>query len=70
MFYIILGVGIVVLISVLLLYKELIYITFDEEAARVGGIPTKLINNIFIVFGRINSSFGNSDCRYSFNLGL
>jgi zinc transport system permease protein len=51
--YIILGVGIVVLISVLLLYKELIYITFDEEAARVGGIPTKLINNIFIVLAAL-----------------
>jgi zinc transport system permease protein len=51
--YIILGVGMVVLISVLLLYKELIYITFDEEAARVGGIPTKLINNIFIVLAAL-----------------
>ena len=51
--YIILGVGIVVLISVLLLYKELIYITFDEEAARVGGIPTKFINNIFIVLAAL-----------------
>ncbi len=51
--YIILGVGIIVLISVLLLYKELIYITFDEEAARVGGIPTKLINNIFIVLAAL-----------------
>jgi zinc transport system permease protein len=51
--YIILGVGIVVLISVLLLYKELIYITFDEEAAKVGGIPTKLINNIFIILAAL-----------------
>jgi len=42
-----------VLISIILLYKELIYITFDEEAAKVGGIPTKLINNIFIVLAAL-----------------
>jgi len=51
--YIILGVGILVFISIILLYKELIYITFDEEAAKVGGIPTKLINNIFIVLAAL-----------------
>ena len=51
--YIILGVGIVVLISIILLYKELIYITFDEEAAKVGGIPTKMINTIFIVLAAL-----------------
>ena len=51
--YIILGVGMVVLIAIILLYKELIYITFDEEAAKVGGIPTKLINNIFIVLAAL-----------------
>lgn len=51
--YIILGVGMVVLVAIILLYKELIYITFDEEAARVGGIPTKLINNIFIVLAAL-----------------
>jgi zinc transport system permease protein len=51
--YIILGVGVVVLISIIFLYKELIYITFDEEAAKVGGIPTKLINNIFIILAAL-----------------
>lgn len=51
--YIILGVGVVVLISIILLYKELIYITFDEEAAKVGGIPTKVINTIFIVLAAL-----------------
>jgi zinc transport system permease protein len=51
--YIILGVGIVVLVAIILLYKELIYITFDEEAAKVGGIPTKLINNIFIILAAL-----------------
>ncbi|MGA2967804.1 MAG: metal ABC transporter permease [Candidatus Levyibacteriota bacterium] len=51
--YIILGVGIFVLVAIILLYKELIYITFDEEAAKVGGIPTKLINNVFIILAAL-----------------
>src|SRR5438045_9348567 len=33
---IILGVGLFVFLTILAFYKELIYITFDEEAARVG----------------------------------
>jgi zinc transport system permease protein len=48
-----LGVGIFVLVAIILLYKELIYITFDEEAAKVGGIPTKLINNVFIILAAL-----------------
>ncbi|MFA6494617.1 MAG: metal ABC transporter permease, partial [Candidatus Paceibacterota bacterium] len=30
-------------------YKELIYISFDEEAARAGGIPTRTINFVLIL---------------------
>jgi zinc transport system permease protein len=51
--YIILGIGAIVLVAIVLLYKELIYITFDEEAAKVGGIPTKLINTIFIILAAL-----------------
>lgn len=40
--------GIVILGLLVLFYKELVYITFDEESARVSGIPTRLINTIFI----------------------
>src|SRR3989344_4749245 len=35
--------------TLLFFYKELVYITFDEEAARVSGLPTKLINSILII---------------------
>src|SRR5260221_8223047 len=45
---IILVLGIFVLVAIIALYKELVYITFDEEAARVGGIPTRTINTILI----------------------
>lgn len=41
--------GIAVAALVIALYKELLYISFDEEAARVSGIPTRFINTILIV---------------------
>jgi zinc transport system permease protein len=50
---IILVTGIFVLLAIIALYKELVYITFDEEAARVGGIPTKTINTIFIILAAL-----------------
>lgn len=47
--YVILGVGCVVLISVFLFYKELLFVSFDEEAAQVAGIPTRFVNILLIV---------------------
>jgi len=41
--------GIWILLSVKFLYKELFYIAFDEEAARLAGIPVKWINRYFII---------------------
>lgn len=37
-------------------YKELVYISFDEESAQVGGIPTKLINIILIILSALTVS--------------
>ncbi len=37
-------------------YKELVYITFDEDAAKVSGIPTKWINTILIILAAITVS--------------
>lgn len=54
--YIILMLGIVVILSVLAFYKELIYITFDEEAAQVSGINTRLINMILIILSAFTVS--------------
>ena len=47
--YIILILGIAVFLSIISLYKELVFITFDEEAAQVSGIPVRTINTILIV---------------------
>lgn len=53
---IILVLGIAVCIIIIALYKELIYITFDEEAARVGGIPTRFINTVLIMLAALTVS--------------
>ena len=37
------------LLAVVLLYNQMIYITYDEEAARVAGVRVKLINYIFSI---------------------
>jgi zinc transport system permease protein len=42
--WVILGLGLVVLAAVGFLYKELFAITFDEEGARVQGIPVDALN--------------------------
>ncbi len=42
------GLSIVVFLALSAFFKELIYITFDEESAFVSGIPTKLLNLLFI----------------------
>lgn len=41
--------GILIIIVVKLLYKELFYITFDENSAKISGIPVVYINLLFIV---------------------
>ncbi|WP_057911718.1 metal ABC transporter permease [Peribacillus muralis] len=47
--YVILAVGIVVVLTLTLLYKELFQLSFDEEHAKASGIPYKSIHFIFIV---------------------
>ncbi|GAA0380223.1 metal ABC transporter permease [Bacillus horti] len=45
----ILIIAIVVVAIILLIYKELFSISFDDEHARISGIPRKMINFLFIV---------------------
>ncbi len=35
------------------LYKELVFISFDEEAAQVSGIPVRFINTVFIMLAAV-----------------
>jgi len=48
--------GILVIITIIAFYKELLFVTFDEEAAKVGGIPTKFINLLLIVLSAFTVS--------------
>ncbi|HSW88164.1 MAG TPA: metal ABC transporter permease, partial [Candidatus Saccharimonadales bacterium] len=51
--FIILLLGLVVLFAVIAFYKELVFITFDEEAAKVSGIPVRFINTLLIVLAAL-----------------
>jgi ABC-type Mn2+/Zn2+ transport systems, permease components len=54
--YIILGLAVVVIAMLIAFYKELVYISFDEEAARVSGIPTKFINIVLMLLSALTVS--------------
>ena len=56
MIYIILSLAIIVITILLLFYKELVYISFDEDSAKVSGIPTKIINTILIILAAVTVS--------------
>jgi zinc transport system permease protein len=51
--YLILGLAILVIIIISLFYKELLYITFDEEAAQVGGMPVRKMNILLIILSAL-----------------
>ena len=48
--------GIIVLAAIIIFYKELVYTTFDEEAAEVSGIPTRFINLLLIILAALTVS--------------
>ncbi len=54
--YTIAALAVAVVILLMLFYKELVYTTFDEEAARVAGIPTRLINTLLILLAALTVS--------------
>jgi len=52
-------IAILALVTAIILFaffKELVFITFDEEAARVAGLPVKLINAILIILAALTVS--------------
>jgi zinc transport system permease protein len=50
---IVVALSIIVLITMIILYRELFYITFDEEGATLSGVPVKTVNLIFTVMTAI-----------------
>lgn len=51
--YTVIILSIVVIITMLILFRELFYITFDEEGAELSGVPVKKINFIFTILTAI-----------------
>lgn len=51
--YIILVLAAIVISVLGIFYKQLVYISFDEEAAKVSGVPTRLINTILIILAAL-----------------
>ncbi len=54
--YIITVLGILVIATIIAFYKELVFVTVDEEAAKVSGIPTRFINILLIILSALTVS--------------
>ena len=50
------GLSVVVLAVSVLLYRDLFFISFDEEAARLGGVRVKAVNVVFMLLTAITVS--------------
>jgi zinc transport system permease protein len=48
--------GILVIAAIIAFYKEFLYVTVDEEAAKVSGVPTKFINLLLIILSAFTVS--------------
>lgn len=46
----------VVILTSVIMYREMFYITFDEEAARLAGVPTKTVNVVFMILTAVTVS--------------
>ena len=51
--WVIAAVGAMVLLITWLLYKELLYLSFDSEAATVSGLKTRLINSLLVMLAAV-----------------
>lgn len=54
--YTVAGVSGVILLSFVLLYKELFYLALDERAARLAGVPVGVVNSVFTVLTAVTVS--------------
>lgn len=54
--YLTIGLSLTVLLMTILLYRELFYISFDEESAKLSRVPVKTVNFIFMIMTAITVS--------------
>ena len=57
--YLIVGLSLFVLLVSCILYRELFYIAFDEESARLSKVPADIVNFIFMVMTALTVSVGS-----------
>jgi zinc transport system permease protein len=48
--------AVIVVITLAVFFKEIAFITFDEEAAKVSGLPVRLVNIVFIMLAALTIS--------------
>lgn len=54
--YLVVGLSIVVLAVFIFLFRALFYITFDEESAKLAGIPVELVGTVFTILTAVTVS--------------
>ena len=54
--WLIFGLGLVAIVTIVLLYRSLLYASFDEESARVAGVPVNKVNAILAILTAITVS--------------
>ncbi len=54
--WLVVGISLLVITVFLMLYKELMYMAFDEEAASLSGVPVRAINIVFTVLTALTVS--------------
>jgi len=54
--YTMLVLSLIVLLVLFIFFKEIVYVTFDEEAAKISGIPTKRLNTVLILLAALTVS--------------
>ena len=54
--YLTIVLGVIVMVVSMLLYKELFFVTFDEEASKLAGVPVGAINMIIMVLTAVTVS--------------
>lgn len=52
-FWLVVGVSFAVILLSILLYKELMHVTFDENSAKLAGIPVNRVNFIFTILNAL-----------------
>jgi len=50
------GLTVIVIITLVIFYKELLYISFDEESAKVSGLPVQRLNMLFMSLAAVTVS--------------